>query len=55
MYHYTYEITYTNNTKYIGVRSSKCLPENDTKYIGSSKYTPSNKVFSKLMLQVFDT
>lgn len=55
MYHYTYEITYTNNTKYIGVRTSKCIPEEDTKYIGSSKYTPNDKIFNKLILRIFPT
>lgn len=55
MYHYTYEITYKDNTKYIGVRTSKCLPENDTKYIGSSKYTPNNKILNKLILGIFST
>jgi hypothetical protein len=35
-YHYVYSITYTNVPNiYYGVRTSKCLPEKDTKYWGS--------------------
>lgn len=55
MYHYTYEITYADNTKYIGVRTSKCVPEEDTSYNGSSKYTPNNKILSKVILGIFAT
>lgn len=37
MYHYVYIITnLINNKKYFGVRSSKVLPELDTRYYGSS-------------------
>ena len=47
MNHYTYLITYTTGKKYIGVRSCKCLPEEDTNYIGSSKYTNKYHWFNK--------
>lgn len=55
MYHYTYKIHYSTGKFYIGVRTSKCLPEEDTKYLGSSKYTPNNLVVMKEILQVFPT
>ena len=62
MYHYTYQITnLINNKKYYGVRSSKCLPEEDTKYWGSGtiikravkKYGIEN--FSKGIDKLFET
>lgn len=54
MYHYTYLITYTDGKKYMGVRSCKCLPEDDHKYLGSSKYTPTkDKVLRKDILAQF--
>ena len=55
MYHYTYIITYTDDKQYIGVRTSKCLPELDTKYIGSSKHTPNELFKSKKILNTFNT
>lgn len=55
MYHYTYIITYTDNKQYIGVRTSKCLPEDDISYIGSSKHTPNELFKSKQILNVFKT
>ena len=55
MYHYTYAITYTTGKYYLGVRSCKCLPEEDTKYVGSSKYTPNDKIFAKEILGTFST
>lgn len=55
MYHYTYIITYTDDKQYIGVRTSKCLPELDTKYIGSSKHTPNELFKSKKILNIFNT
>jgi len=55
MYHYTYEITYTNNLKYIRVRSCKCKPSEDTAYIGSSKVTPNDKILMKLILKLHTT
>lgn len=54
-YHYVYEILYTTNKKYIGSRSCKCLPKDDTKYLGSSKYTPNDSVLKKTILKVFKT
>jgi len=43
MNHYIYEIQHkTEDKKYIGVRSSKCEPEDDTGYWGSSKYLPDD-------------
>lgn len=40
MNHYTYEIEFENGMKYLGVRSCKVLPEEDTSYLGSSKVIP---------------
>lgn len=55
MHHYTYKIMYSNSKYYIGCRSCECLPEEDTQYVGSSKYTPNDLVESKEILGVFDT
>jgi len=54
-FHYTYLITYTTNKYYIGVRSSNKLPWLDTKYVGSSKNTPNNKIVCKTILETFAT
>jgi hypothetical protein len=54
MFHYTYEILYTNGKKYIGVRSSKVEPHMDIKYIGSSKLTDNNMIYKKIILSTFD-
>jgi hypothetical protein len=51
-YHYTYEITYPNGMKYIGVRSCTCPPSEDN-YYGSSKHTPTTG--DKLILRIFKT
>jgi len=51
MHHYTYLISYKNGMKYMGVRSCKCKPDEDTHYNGSSKYTPTNsEIVSKIIL-----
>jgi len=55
MYHYTYEILYTNGKKYIGVRTSKVEPHMDVKYVGSSLLTDNDKIYTKLILSTFDT
>ena len=55
MYHYTYIIKYTTGMYYLGVRSSKVPPEQDTEYIGSSHHTPDDKVERKQILRVFKT
>lgn len=55
MNHYTYKITYNTGKYYIGVRSCNCNPEEDTKYLGSSKHTPNDKVILKEILDVFAT
>lgn len=55
MNHYVYQITYNTNKKYIGCRSCKCLPEEDTKYIGSSKHTPNTEIKVKEILKTFAT
>lgn len=55
MNHYTYELLYSNGLKYLGVRSCKCNPEEDTKYIGSSKYTPNKLLVAKTILRTFNS
>ena len=58
MYHYTYLIKHkTKNLKYIGVRTSKCLPTEDTNYWGSSKHLPKNvkDTHKKRVLSVFSS
>jgi hypothetical protein len=56
MHHYTYLITYNNGLKYMGVRSCECLPEEDVKYFGSSRHTPTvDNVVSKVILQTYLT
>ena len=56
MFHYTYEIVYSTGLRYIGSRSSKVRPEEDTSYWGSSKYTPSNdNTKEKIILSTFIT
>ena len=65
MNHYTYKITIHNPTDerkyYIGLRSCKCLPEADTKYLGSSntlkkwmKQNP-NVIITKEIIAVWPT
>ena len=40
--------------KYMGVRSCKCLPQDDDKYLGSSHYTPAKEfVISKEILALY--
>lgn len=58
MYHYTYVIRdKTSKMKYIGVRSSECLPLEDTEYWGSSKHLPLNvrDTHKKRVLSTFST
>lgn len=57
MNHYVYQIDFTNSKKYIGVRSSKCLPEEDINYLGSCKSIPTDayKGCVKTILATFDT
>lgn len=55
MNHYTYKITYTTGKYYIGVRSCKCEPRDDTSYLGSSKHTPNELVLLKEILSIFKT
>lgn len=56
MNHYTYEIKFENNMKYIGVRSCKCPIEEDS-YLGSSKIIPAElyKTCTKTILSTFPT
>jgi len=55
MYHYTYLLIDDVNTMlYIGRRSSKCLPEKDIEYLGSSKYVPKH-LCDKIVLNTFST
>lgn len=53
MNHYTYKLTFTDGRKYIGVRSSKCLPEEDFKYLGSSKHIKDLEVLDKEIISTF--
>lgn len=58
MYHYTYLIKDKHsNMKYIGVRSSKCHPKDDTDYWGSSRHLPTDVKYThkKRVLSVFKT
>lgn len=58
MYHYTYIIQHkTLNKRYIGVRTSKVLPIEDTSYWGSSKYIPKDVKIThrKIILKTFKT
>lgn len=58
MYHYTYLIQHrTEDKRYIGVRSSKCLPQEDLTYWGSSKYLPKDvkETHVKIVLKEFAT
>lgn len=55
MIHYTYLLQFTNGQKYIGVRSCKCIPKEDSKYLGSSKYTANLVLESKTILKEFPT
>ena len=56
MNHYTYEIKFENNMKYIGVRSCKCNIEDDV-YTGSSKLIPPElyATCEKTILATFGT
>lgn len=50
MYYYTYCLTNINNgMKYIGKRQCKCLPEDDTSYMGSSKYVPKEECIKEIL------
>lgn len=51
-YHYVYLLTLWRGTSYIGVRSCKCSPENDS-YYGSSKEFDDSNVMSKTILKTF--
>lgn len=58
MYHYTYLIQHkTQNHRYIGVRSSKLQPHEDTAYWGSSKYLPKDisSTHAKIILREWPT
>lgn len=58
MYHYTYLIQHrTTDMRYIGKRSCKCLPEEDTSYWGSSKHLPKDiqKDHVKIILRKHET
>lgn len=56
-HNYVYEIKYSNNKKYIGVRSCNCEPEDDTSYLGSSKIIPSDikSTGIKTILKTFES
>jgi len=56
MNHYTYEIKFENDMKYLGVRSCKC-PIEDDPYTGSSKLIPPElyATCEKTILATFET
>lgn len=54
MYHYVYYSYEEWGRGYIGVRSCKCLSEEDTKYLGSF-YDKSFKPTEKVILSAFET
>lgn len=55
MYHYVYLlINPSNDMKYIGVRTSSSEPDEDTAYLGSSKYVPKIEC-DKIILKEFAT
>jgi hypothetical protein len=57
--HYTYRLTAVNpvdeRVEYIGVRSCECLPEEDTRYLGSSRHLPRDLEYRKEILAVWPT
>lgn len=58
MYHYTYLLQHkTQDKRYIGCRSCRCLPVEDISYWGSSKHLPSNisEEHVKIILKQFPT
>lgn len=58
MHHYTYLIQHkTKNLRYIGVRSCKCLPSEDTSYWSSSVHLPKDvqSTHSKIILAIHPT
>lgn len=57
MHHYVYEIKFSSGMKYIGVRSSKCLPHEDVKYLGSSKVIPPSEYleYTKTIIEEFNS
>ena len=55
MYYYTYLLINVNNDMlYVGKRQSRCLPEEDTSYMSSSKYVPKEEC-DKIILTVHAT
>lgn len=55
MFHYTYMVSYTDGKRYIGVRTSQVEPDQDSAYIGSSEFTPNDKVIRKEILGIFSS
>lgn len=58
MYHYTYLIQHNKKSfRYIGVRSSKVHPTQDTEYWGSSRHLPKNvkDTHSKIIIKIHPT
>jgi len=55
--HYTYQLSFSDGKKYIGVRSCKCNITEDSGYLGSSKHIPTElyENCEKEILKVFDT
>jgi hypothetical protein len=58
MFHYVYKISFQTGHAYFGVRSCECLPEEDTKYLGSPqtyKHYWDNFIPCKTIIRQFET
>lgn len=58
MYHYCYLLTFPNQMRYVGARSTHLLPELDTTYLGSGRGLPPDRHkldVKKQILAVFES
>lgn len=55
MYHYVYEITFLDDKKYIGCRSTVIKPELDTCYLGSGRYLPPDRTPQNCIKRIIAT
>ena len=59
MYHYAYLLTFQDNMKYVGARSTKIKPQLDSTYLGSGRGLPASRHdnrhnINKIILQEFN-